>query len=105
MVANVGKDGVEDAHLRGVVAGDEQATLDHQLQESHRFHRDAFAAGIGPADDQNPLFSMDFNVLRKGFFPGQAVGQLQQGMKRGEQMQPWFFSDLGKTPGELSRKP
>ncbi len=94
VVSDVGKDGVEDANFRGVVARNQQAALCHELKQPNRFHGDAFATRVGAADDEHALPAVQLHVLRQGFLSCVAICLLKQGVVGGEEVKPGLLPNL-----------
>ena len=60
VVADIGKDGVEDGDF-GAVGGDGQAGLRHEGEQSDGFQRYGFAAGVGAGDDELAARTFEFD--------------------------------------------
>ena len=97
MVPNVWEYRVEDADFRSVVARDEEAALDHHLQQPHGLHGDAFPSCVGAADDVHPLLAMQFHMLWMGLLAGQTVRHLQQGVVGRQQVKSGFLPNSPKS--------
>ena len=105
MVSDIWEYRVENADFRGVVARDEQATLNHHLQQPNGLHGDAFSSRVGAADDEHPLLAMQFHVLRMGLLAGQTVGHLQQGVVGRQQMKSGFLPNLWQASFQFGGQP
>ena len=55
LVADVDEEVVEDAEFGGFAAGDEEAALEHILDESDGLEADGFAACVGAGDDEDAV--------------------------------------------------
>ena len=52
LVADIGKNTVEDRHEASVVRRDVKAALGHEGKKSQRLERDGFAAGVGAGNNE-----------------------------------------------------
>ena len=63
IVADIGEHGVEDRQL-GAVGGHWNSRLCHQRQETDRFQRYRFTAGVGTGDDELAACAFEFDCDR-----------------------------------------
>ena len=83
LVANIGKDSVENA-CGGVFGhGYGEATLEHVLEQAHGFEANRFATGIGARDDEQPLATLEANIERNDFCASHFERTLQERMTGG----------------------
>ena len=82
LVADVNEYIAEYAGMATFVHRDEQAALQHVLQQPYSFQADRLSAGVGTGDDENTLFFVQLYIQRYNFFPMFGKRELQQRMYR-----------------------
>ena len=88
LIADVGKNGRENAHGAAVVAGDVQPALRHQAEKAQRLEAHRLAAGVGAGDDERIKAAAQLNV------DGHGLRRVEQRVARMAQVNAAVLFDL-----------
>ena len=102
LVADVGKNFFKNAEFAGFVDRNEQSALDHQLQQSHRFHRDRLAPGVGARQYEYPILPEQGQVEGDGFATDLAIFNVEQGVKTHLDAEVWPVHEFGHDAAHFS---
>ena len=98
LVADVNEYIAEYAGMAALVHRDEQAALQHILQQSYGFQADRLAAGIRTGNDEDALLSVQLYIQRTTFLPCLARESCSSGWTAIVQSKTCLFSKAGFSP-------
>ena len=72
----------------------QEAALDHGLNQAHHLQGDGLSAGVRSADDQHALLAVKGQILRLHRQSLAAVGEQQKGVACLEKFNPQFLDNV-----------